>query len=129
MASKKKKFGKKRQFLNPKEGVAAAFYEVGVTDSVGVQKGWPTLDHESNLQLSDCSRKIELEFNLWLEDDKVDCLRHIKDRRAKLQRLQEVVNGFVEATNASYDYIESKLDEYYAARKAYEASRKKNKKK
>ena len=82
MASNKKKFGKKRQFLNPKDGVAAAFYEVEVTDSVGVQKGWPTLDLESNLQLSDCSRKIELEFNLWLADGKAEFVDGLTGRSA-----------------------------------------------
>ena len=129
MASKKKKFGKKREFLNPKDGVAAASYEVEVVDGITDCRGWPTLESDAHLELSDCSRKIELEFNLWLADGKAESLKQIKDRRAKLKRLQEIVNGFIEATNASYDYVESKLDEYHAARKAYDAKQKKKKKK
>ncbi len=112
----KKKFGKKRYFLNADEGVAAASFNVEVEADIAPKKDyWPTIDMSSGIQLSDCSRQISLEFDIWISDKKIKTLKNIRERRAKLQRLKDIVNEFAEATNEAYDYLESQLDAYHQA--------------
>lgn len=128
MAKQKKKFGNKRFFLNPKDGVAAASFNVEAGfDDGGVKGGWPSLEVESNLSMSDCNRQISLDFDLWLGDDKRDALQTIKERRAKLARFKQIVDRFVEDTTAAYEFAEEHLDDYIKARKAYAANKKKKK--
>lgn len=122
----KKKFGKKRYFLDPKEGVSAASFSVEVDVSI-IPKGkkmWPTLDVDAGLQLSDGNHQVYLEFDVWVGDN-VKTLKDIREKRIRLLRLQDIVNNFVEATNESYDYLESQLDDYHAAYKKREAQKKK----
>ncbi len=121
----KKKFGKKRYFLNPKDGVAAASFSVEVGVELGSKKyEWPSIDASSSLSLSDCTRQIYLEFDIWASSTKTKTLKTIRERREKIKRLQAVVNEFADATNKSYDYIESQLDAYH---KAYAKQEKKEK--
>jgi len=101
----------KRFFLNPKEGVAAASFEV--TFMKDFEGKWPKLDVEASITISDCNRQISLEFEVWNPDDKKEAKRVIRERRAKLKRLKQILDEFVVATNAAYDEMEESLDEYY----------------
>lgn len=125
----KKKFGEKRAFLNPKEGVAAAWYYATVEHEPN-PKGknrWPTLDLDCSMELSDCNRQIHLDFDVWASD-KAKTLREIREKRAKVARLQEVINGFAESANEALDYVEDHLDAYFEAY-AKKTAENKNKKK
>lgn len=113
-----KNFGRKRYFLNPKDGVAAGSFHIVVDHRIKGSK-WPCLEVDASLRLSDCHRQINLEFDVWLDDEKKKALANLKDRRKKLQHLQNIVNEFVEKTTAAYDYLESHLDEYIVARKKH----------
>lgn len=122
-----KKFGKQRIFLNPKDGVAAASSVARVVDNIKSKNiRWPSIEAECSIELSDCNRQISLEFGLWLHDTKRENVKEIKELRAKLKRLQDLVNNFADATNVAYDYVEARLDAYHKARKIYEANEKKN---
>tara|TARA_R110000822_G_scaffold8487_4_gene33314 strand:- start:51 stop:428 length:378 start_codon:yes stop_codon:yes gene_type:complete len=123
-----KKFGDKRYFLNPKEGVAAASWSVHVENNIKRRDYCPGIDAEASLTISDCTRQINLEFETWLGDDIKDAKRILFERRLKLARLKSVVDEFVTATEKAYDYIEDRLPEYEKAMKEYEEQQKKKKK-
>ncbi len=121
-----KKFGKKRYFLNPKEGVAAASFIAEVEEDFGTKgKRWPYLDTQCYLELSDESDQVTLDLHVWIEDTKKKTLAAIKAKRAKVERLQEIVNAFAESALESFDYIESRLDDYYEAYNAKKNQKKK----
>tara|TARA_R110000824_G_C14932731_1_gene648950 strand:+ start:15 stop:377 length:363 start_codon:yes stop_codon:yes gene_type:complete len=115
-----KKLGNKRYFINPKEGVAAASFDVSITDDINKKKGYPNLDLEATLTLSDCNRQISLDFETWLGKDIKEAKKVIKDRRLKLTRLKKIVDEFVAVTERGYAHIESRLPEYEKAVKEYE---------
>jgi len=122
----KKKFGKKRYFLNPKEGVEAASFNVEVEEDLNSKKTrWPYLDNDVSLEISDCDGQIVVGCNVWVEGSKKRTLASLKERRAKVKRLQEIVDAFAESALESFDYMESRLDDYY---KAYDAKKKEQKK-
>jgi hypothetical protein len=106
----KKNFGKKRAFLNPRTGVAAASYDVSLS-FIDRKKHGPYMDVGASIQLADCDRKISLEFDLWESDPKA-MVTELKARRQKLARLKEIIDGFVAATEAAYDTLEECLPEY-----------------
>lgn len=123
-----KKFGEKRFFLNPKEGIAAGYFYAQVDNELKPRKDhWPRIDAECGIELSDCSRKISLDFEIWISDTKKKTLKNIREKRAKLARLRVLINEFADAADGAYDYLESKLDEYYEARKKKAAEEKKTK--
>lgn len=122
----KKKFGNKRYFLNPKDGVAAASFDVEASYNLKPDKDrWPSLDVEGTLSLSDCNRQIRLEFDVWTSDSKTESLKTLKDRRKKLERLKNIVLQFVDSANAAYDFLENKLDEYHRVRNIVKDKKKK----
>jgi len=120
-----KKFGDKRYFLNPKEGVAAASWSVTVDNNISRKDHYPGIDAEASLTISDCTRQINLEFETWLGDDIKEAKKVLDDRRIKLTRLKSIVDEFVTAAEKAYDYIEDRLPEYEKAMKEYEEKKKK----
>tara|TARA_R110002096_G_scaffold401053_1_gene597821 strand:+ start:891 stop:1265 length:375 start_codon:yes stop_codon:yes gene_type:complete len=123
----KKKFGDKRYFLNPKEGVAAASFSVHVDNNIKRRDYCPSIDAEASLTISDCTRQINLEFETWLGDDIKEAKKVLDDRRIKLTRLKGIVDEFVTAAEKAYDYIEDRLPEYEKAMKEFEEQKKKKK--
>lgn len=121
----KKKLGNKRYFINPREGVAAASFDVSITDDIDKKEGYPNLDLEATLTLSDCNRQISLDFETWLGSDIKEAKRVIKDRRFKLARLKRIVDEFAAAAERGYAHIESRLSEYEKAVKEYDNKKKK----
>ena len=122
----KKKFGKKRYFLNPKEGVEAASFNVEVEEYLSTKKSnWPYLHNEASLEINDSDGQIVIDCNVWVGNGKKSTLALLKERRAKVKRLQEIVDAFAESALESFDFMESKLDDYY---KAYDTRKKKKKK-
>ncbi len=106
----------KRYFLNPDEGIAAASFAVDLRKDMHRWrecKPDPQLYLEASIELSDCSRQINLEFEIWPDDDKKETRKLLKQRRAKLKKLKQIVDDFVQATSSAYDEIDKSLDEYY----------------
>ena len=108
----------KRYFLNPGEGIAAASFEVSLYKDLDRQykhtkEPDPTLHVEASISLSDCSRQINLEFEIWNPEDKKEAKKVLRRQRAKLKRFKQIVDDFVEATSSAYDEMDKSLNEYY----------------
>ena len=119
---KKRKLYEKRTFLNPRSegGLAAIDASVELTES-------DTEIHvSSSLGFSDCSNQIYLDFDVW---DSSAMIAALVRRRKKVAHLREIINGFLDATEAAYDEIEKKLPAKEAAIKARAKANKDKKKK
>lgn len=124
-----KKFLSKRYFLNPKEGVAAAAANASVNYRIkrsNINK-YPALDVDASLSISDCNRQVHLEFDVWLGGDEKEARRTLKDRRAKLERLRQIVDEFVAQTTKAYDFVEQNMDEYFKLYKEADENQKRKK--
>lgn len=114
MKDEHKNFFNKRAFLNPRNGLAAAYasctLEVNAPDKNG-KGGCITAD--SYLTLTDCSRRIDLDFSVgnYVEDGKLSA------RRKKVATFRKLVNEFLDATEALYDAYEQKEKELKELRK------------
>ena len=107
MAAKKDKTIKKdRKFLNPKTGLAAIEYEVGIwhNDSWSEGTSWITI--------SDCSRRVTLEFDASPSfETKKFSKRELNDKRKKVEVFRKMINDFCDATLECYDECETFVPE------------------
>lgn len=110
MSRKKKKDLPKiyeRKWLNENEGSAYSILEAKV------QEGWNFKDRvtvDASLQLKDCNRQIELEFQYWSEEDYQQRLRKVNDLLATVQKLKDfmVANPFKAGTKLTKEEIKER---------------------
>lgn len=116
MAKQKSRYlYRKRTFLNPREGMAA------IQASVRISEGDDYVNVDSGLTVSDCSRQINLDFEVW---DSSRDKSYLRERRRKIALFREVVNAYLDATEKAYDELESKLEEKHKAKLKKEKERK-----
>lgn len=94
---------RQRKFLNSKDGMAAieAYVEMehGKADT-----GEPHAFLDTMLSITDCSRRVTLEFDAWT-------LKAIAERRGKIKRFRTLTESYFAALETSYDILAADIHE------------------
>ncbi len=104
--TKEKEVFHSRKFLNPRSAGGLAAIEATVT----LHEGDDSISVSAHLSLSDCSRKVTLEFDAYDYGTNLkENLTLLRERRRKAQLLQETIEGYCAALEAAYTEMEEKL--------------------
>jgi hypothetical protein len=107
----KPQFWARRKFINKQGWHSSAHYIVsvkateGVTKRDGITKPWRHVD--ASFRLTDCSRAIDLDFDLGTYEDDSDRVKARENSLYKARLLRAVVNDFVDHLEAGAAWLES----------------------
>jgi len=106
MRDKNKQVFYSRKFLNPRPKCGMAAIEADVS----IQESDDSISVASHLTISDCNRRISLEFDVY--DYGLNLRQNLallKERRHKARLLQKTIQGYFAALEVAYAEIEEKL--------------------